>query len=98
MVSGQRSTSPGHSTQPNWGLTVTASRIILQNLALPLKQTVGESLTSRDRENDYLADYRLAHAASSSGVFQSLASAVSLKSRPLNDSSSFLCRKKRAKS
>jgi hypothetical protein len=31
-------------------------------------------------------------------VFQSLASAVSLKSRPLNDSSSFLCRKKRGTS
>ena len=52
----------------------------------------------RKRENDYLAGYRLAHAASSSGVFQSLPSADSLRSRPLNDSSSFFCRKKRAKS
>lgn len=50
------------------------------------------------RKNDHLADSRLAHAASSSGVFQSLASADSLKSRPLKDSSSFLCRKQRAKS
>ena len=51
-----------------------------------------------ERENYHLAGYRLAHAASSSGVFQSLARADSLKSRPLNDSSSFFCRKKRAKS
>src|SRR5438552_2441336 len=52
----------------------------------------------RKRKNDHLADHRLAHAASCSGVFQSLASADSLRSRPLKASSAFLCRKKRAKS
>jgi hypothetical protein len=58
----------------------------------------GLKIGLRKRENDHLADHRLADAASSSGVFQSLASADSLKSKPLKASSSFLRRKKRAKS
>jgi hypothetical protein len=45
-----------------------------------------------------LAGYKFAHAASSSGVFRSLANADSLGSKPSHRSSSDLRRKKRAKS
>ena len=52
----------------------------------------------RERQDNHFADYGLARAVSSSGVLQSFARAVSLKSRPLNDSSSCFARKNRAKS
>jgi len=52
----------------------------------------------RKGENHDLARYRFAHAASSSGVFQSRARTDSLASKPLNALSSDLSLKKRAKS
>lgn len=49
-------------------------------------------------QDDDVAGYRFAHAASSSGVFQSRASTASLANKPLNDSLSAFELRKRAKS
>jgi hypothetical protein len=52
----------------------------------------------RKRQNHYLAGYRFAHAASSSGVLQSRSRTDSLANSPLNASLPDFSRKKRAKS
>jgi hypothetical protein len=52
----------------------------------------------RKWDNDDFAGYRFAHAASSSGKFQSRASADSLRAAPLNGSSAILVFNRTAKS